>query len=110
MSEYSNNLYKNVSICDIIYIVGNVEISMFIHRGYRVRFNTILNDRLEVDHYEFIERSGEIVKSVTVTPYDDFSRIKKTIFDGEDKIYTQEFTLDDEVLKTLVRIKNGELI
>ena len=83
---------------------------MFIHRGYRVRFNTVLNDKLEVDYYEFIEKSGAIVKSITVTPYDDFSHIKKTIFDGDDKIYAQEFTLDDEVLNALVCIKNGELI
>ena len=40
----------------------------------------------------------------------NFSHIKKTIFDGDDKIYTQEFTLDDEVLKALVDIKNGKLI
>ena len=103
-------MYKNVSICDIIYIVENVEISMFVHRGYRVRFNAVLNDKLEVDYYEFIEKSGAMVKNITVTPCDDFSHIKKTIFDGDDKIYTQEFTLDDEVLKALVCIKNGELI
>ena len=75
-----------------------------------MRFNPILNDKLEIECYEFIEKSGEIVKSITVTPCDDFSHIKKTIFDGDDKIYTQEFTLDDEVLKALVCIKNGELI
>ena len=75
-----------------------------------MRFNTVLNDKLEVDYYEFIEKSGAIVKSITVTPYDDFSHIKKTIFDGDDKIYAQEFTLDDEVLNALVCIKNGELI
>lgn len=109
MSENSNNLYINVSICDII-IIGNVEISIFVYRGYGVRFNPILNDKLEVECYEFIEKSGEIVKSITVTPYDNFSHIRKTIFDGEDKIYTQEFTLDDEVLEYLVDIKNGKLI
>ena len=88
MSENSNNLYINVSICDII-IIGNVEISIFVYRGYRVRFNAVLNDKLEVDSYEFIEKSGAMVRNITVTPCDDFSHIKKTIFDGDDKIYTQ---------------------
>ena len=50
-----------------------------------MRFNPVLNDKLEVECYEFIEKSGEIVKSITVTPYDNFSHIRKTIFDGEDK-------------------------
>ncbi|MDU4935179.1 MAG: hypothetical protein E6X43_07620 [Peptostreptococcaceae bacterium] len=63
-----------------------------------------LNDLYELDHYYSKETNKTITKEITVTPAEGFFFVNDKIFNGEDIIFDNEFTIDFELIKELNKL------
>ena len=61
----------------------------------------IINDNLELEGYKRIKTNGSITTETTVKPGDGYFYIIETIYKGKNEIYTNEFTVDRELLRDL---------
>lgn len=61
----------------------------------------IINDKLELEGYKRIKTNGSITTETTVKSRDGYFYIIETIYKGENEIYTNEFTVDKELLNEL---------
>ena len=65
----------------------------------------ILNDKLEIGHYEAKEKNGSITKHITVNPEDNYFNITEVVYNGSKVIYANEFTIDNDLLNALNNIR-----
>ena len=61
----------------------------------------IINDNFELEGYKRIKTNGSITTENIIKPGDRYFHIKEAIYKGNSKIYTNEFTIDKELLNDL---------
>lgn len=64
-------------------------------------FEIKLNEDMEVDYLEGIEKNGATKTVYTVNPAGDIFHIEQSIHLGKKVIFKDDFTLDRELLKAL---------
>ena len=61
----------------------------------------IINDNFELEGYKRIKTNGSITTETTVKPGEEYFHIIEIIYKGKNEIYTNEFTVDRELLREL---------
>lgn len=61
----------------------------------------IINDNLELEGYKRIKVDGCLTTETMVKPGEGYFHIIEAIYKGKNEIYTNEFTVDKELLKEL---------
>ena len=70
-----------------------------------MKLEEIINDCYELEYYENKEKKGTVTKHITVKPSDDYFEIKEVIYNRQEVIYANEFTIDNSLLKALNKIR-----
>lgn len=70
-----------------------------------MKLEEIINDCYELEYYESKEKKGTVTKHITVKPSDDYFEIKEVIYNRQEVIYANEFTIDNSLLKALNKIR-----
>ena len=83
---------------------GN-DIVLTIDIDLQQQLEAILNDKLEIGHYEAKEKNGSITKHITVNPEDNYFNISEVVYNGSKVIYANEFTIDNDLLNALNNIR-----
>ena len=71
-----------------------------------MELNPILNENLEIDYFESIEKSGAISKRITVDKEEGYFDVKEVIYNGSKIIYANEVVLSYELLDAIYDIKD----
>ena len=69
-----------------------------------MKFTPILNENLEIKHFEAYETTGAITRNVIVTPGAEYFHIKEKIYNGKEEIYFNDMVIGKDVLNAIQEI------
>lgn len=69
-----------------------------------MKFTPILNENLEIKHFEASETIGAITRNIKVAPGAEYFHIKEKIFNGKEEIYFNDMVIGKDVLNAIQEI------
>lgn len=69
-----------------------------------MKFTPILNENLEIKHFELSEMIGAITRNVIVIPGAEYFHIKEKIYNGKEEIYFNDMVIGKDVLNAIQEI------